>query len=170
VVRQVLPGQEVEQPSEEQVERLTARAGDHQIVVGPALPVVPDTDVRRVPIWLGWRMPKSDAGLRVPLLALHQAVDRLGLTDTDARLHPNIEYLICRQHGATLLRGKGKLAVARSLVERRYPNNSRGTAQLAADLEDAWKTRLRAFGSDHQFGGVSVSSREFLLGEGHLMT
>jgi len=163
----LLPDGPVEPPNEAQVERLLARAGDYQTVLGPALPVVPDTAVRRVPIWVGWQMRKSEAGLRAPLLALHQALALLGLADdgVDHRLRPNIEYLICRQQGAALLRGKGKLAVARSLVEQRFPGDGQGTARLAAELREAWTARLRACGDD-RFGEISVSSREFLLGEG----
>jgi hypothetical protein len=170
VVQQLLRDHRVELPGEEHTGRLIDRAGDYQTVVGPALPVVAD-NVRRVPIWIGWQMRKSDAGLRTPLLALHRAVDRLGLTaadETGARSGPpNIEYLICRQLGATVLRGKGKLAVARTQVERRFKDNRRGAAQLAADLEDAWKAQLRADGDEDQFSDVSVSSREFLLGGGY---
>jgi hypothetical protein len=167
LVQLLLPDRPVEPPNEAQVERLLARAGDYQTVLGPALPVVPDTAVRRVPIWVGWQMRKSEAGLRAPLLALHQALDLLGLVDgdVDRRLRPNIEYLICRQQGAALLRGKGKLAVARSLVEQRFPSDGQGTARLAAELREAWTARLRACGDD-RFGEISVSSREFLLGEG----
>jgi hypothetical protein len=170
VVQQLLRDHRVELPGEEHTGRLIDRAGDYQTVVGPALPVVAD-NVRRVPIWIGWQMRKSDAGLRTPLLALHRAVDRLGLTaadETGARSGPpNIEYLICRQLGATVLRGKGTLAVARTQVERRFKDNRRGAAQLAADLEDAWKAQLRADGDEDQFSDVSVSSREFLLGGGY---
>ncbi|MDT7566456.1 MAG: hypothetical protein QOG76_5080 [Pseudonocardiales bacterium] len=170
VVQQLLGDHRVELPGEEHTGRLIDRAGDYQTVVGPALPVVAG-NVRRVPIWIGWQMRKSDAGLRTPLLALHRAVDRLGLTaadETGARSGPpNIEYLICRQLGATVLRGKGKLAVARTQVERRFKDNRRGAAQLAADLEDAWKAQLRADGDEDQFSDVSVSSREFLLGGGY---
>ncbi|MGH3567721.1 MAG: hypothetical protein ACRDRH_17160 [Pseudonocardia sp.] len=173
VVGQLLREQQFELPSDEHTERLVGRAGDYQTVVGPALPVVADNDVRRVPIWIGWQMRKSEAGLRAPLLALHRAVDRLGLAEAstdgaaDRTRAPSIEYLVCRQFGASVLRGKGKLAVARTVIERRFTDNRRGAAQLAADLEDAWKAQLRADGDEQLFSDVSVSSREFLLGGGH---
>ncbi len=65
-------------PSREDTERLIGRAGDYQVAAGPALAVVPDSDVRRIPIWISWQMRKSEAGLRVPLLALLRAVDPAG--------------------------------------------------------------------------------------------
>lgn len=173
LVAQLLCKQQFELPSDAHTERLIGRAGDYQTVVGPALPVVADNDVRRVPIWIGWQMRKSEAGLRAPLLALHRAVDQLGLTGTstdgtvDRTRTPSIEYLVCHQLSAAVLRGKGKLAVARTLVEQRFKNNRRGAAQLAAELEDAWKAELRTAGAEHLFSDVSVSSREFLLGGGH---
>lgn len=48
-------------PTREQTERLIGRAGDYQVVVGPALPVVPDSDVRRIPVWISWQMRRSEA-------------------------------------------------------------------------------------------------------------
>ena len=157
-------------PTREHLERLIERAGDYQVVVGPALPVVPDGDVRRIPIWISWQMRKSEAGLRVPLLALHRAVDRLGLAPPEAAGHRsgalNIEYLVCRRLGVSLLRGRGKMAVAKSLVESRFRDFRSGPAQLSADLEAAWRAELHAAGHDDLVSGLSVSPREFLLG-GH---
>jgi hypothetical protein len=155
-------------PTREHTERLIGRAGDYQVVVGPALPVVPDSDVRRVPIWISWQMRNSEAGLRVPLLALHRAVDRLGLAPADAAGHRSgalsIEYLVCRRLGASLLRGRGKMAVAKSLVEGRSRDFRDGPAQLSADLEGAWRAELHAAGHDDLVSDLSVSPREFMLG------
>ena len=157
-------------PTREHTERLIGRAGDYQVVVGPALPVVPDSDVRRFPIWISWQMRRSEAGLRMPLLALHRAVDRLGLAPVEAAGHRSgalsIEYLVCRRLGVSLLRGRGKMAVAKSLVEGRFRDFRSGPAQLSADLEAAWRAELRAAGHDELVSDLSVSPREFLL-SGH---
>lgn len=157
-------------PQREDVERLVERAGDYRVVVGPALPVVPDNDVRRTPIWISWQMRRSEAGLRVPLLALHRAVDRLGLAPAAAADHRSgalsVEYLVCRRLGVSVLRGRGKLAVAKSLVEGRFRDFRSGPAQLAADLEGAWRAELHASGHDDVVSDLSVSPREFLL-SGH---
>ena len=139
-------------------------------MAGPALPVVPDSDVRRIPIWISWQMRRSEAGLRVPLLALHRAVDRLGLAPAEAAGHRSgalsIEYLVCRRLGVSVLRGRGKMAVAKSLVEGRFRDFRSGPAQLSADLEGAWRAELHAAGHDDLVSGLSVSPREFMLG-GH---
>lgn len=150
----------------EVAERLLDRAGDYQTVMGPALPVIADARVRRVPIWLSWRMRRSESGLRTPLLALHRALGQLGLLAPEGG-GPNIEYLVCRQLSGAMLGGKGKLAIPSSLLNRRAGNNRRGTADLAVDLELAWKSELRTCGEEHRFTGVSASTREFLLGDGH---
>jgi hypothetical protein len=174
IVTALLPaGAEAERvspPTREHTERLIGRAGDYQAVVGPALPVVPDSDVRRIPIWISWQMRKSEAGLRVPLLALHRAVERLGLAATEAAGHRSgalsIEYLACRRLGVSVLGGRGKMAVAKSLVEDRVRDFRIAPAQLSADLEGAWRAELHAAGHDDLVTDLSVSPREFLLG-GH---
>jgi hypothetical protein len=174
IVTALLPaGAEAERvspPTREHTERLIGRAGDYQAVVGPALPVVPDSDVRRIPIWISWQMRKSEAGLRVPLLALHRAVERLGLAATEAAGHRSgalsIEYLACRRMGVSVLGGRGKMAVAKSLVEDRVRDFRIAPAQLSADLEGAWRAELHAAGHDDLVTDLSVSPREFLLG-GH---
>jgi hypothetical protein len=94
-------------------------------------------------------------------------VDRLGLAPADAAGHRSgalsIEYLVCRRLGASLLRGRGKMAVAKSLVEDRFRDFRSGPAQLAADLEDAWRAELHAAGHDDLVSTLSVSAREFML-------
>lgn len=161
-------GQSVPPPTREHTERLIGRAGDYQLVAGPALPVVPDSDVRRIPIWISWQMRRSEAGLRVPLLALHRAVDRLGLAPTEDMSHRSgalsIEYLVCRRLGVSVLRGRGKMAVAKSLVEGRFRDFRSGPAELSTDLESAWRAELHAAGHGDLVSDLSVSPREFLLG------
>ena len=172
IVAAVLPAgaEPVGPPTREHTERLIGRAGDYQVVAGPALPVVPDSDVRRIPIWISWQMRRSEAGLRVPLLALHRAVDRLGLAPPEAAGHRSgelsIEYLVCRRLGVSVLRGRGKMAVAKSLVEGRSRDFRNCPAQLSADLEGAWRAELQAAGHDDLVSSLSVSPREFMLG-GH---
>jgi hypothetical protein len=113
-------------------------------------------------------MRRSEAGLRAPLLALHRAVDRLGLAPPEAAGRRSgalsIEYLVCRRLGMSVLRGRGKMAVAKSLIEGRFRDFRNGPAQLSADLEGAWRAELRAAGHDDLVSNLSVSPREFLLG------
>ena len=70
IVAAVLPAgaEPIGPPTREHTERLVGRAGDYQLVAGPALPVVPDSDVRRIPIWISWQMRKVlDAQLTRPV-------------------------------------------------------------------------------------------------------
>ena len=64
----------------------------------------------------------------------------------------------------SVLRGRGKMAVAKSLIEGRFRDFRNGPAQLSADLEGAWRAELRAAGHDDLVSNLSVSPREFLLG------
>jgi hypothetical protein len=168
IVRALLPADAEVSPEREHLQRLIGRAGDYQVVAGPALPVVPDGDVRRIPIWISWQMRRSEAGLRVPLIALHRAVGRLGLAPAEAAVHRSgslsIEYLVCRRLGVCMLRGRGKMAVAKSLVEGRSRDFRSCPAQLSADLEAAWRAELREAGHDDLVSDLSVSPREFMLG------
>jgi hypothetical protein len=173
IVAAVLPGgagaPPLPPPTREHLERLIGRAGDYRVVVGPPLPVVPDGDVRRIPIWISWQMRRSEAGLRVPLLALHRAAHRLGLAPDAVGPRSealSIEYLVCRRLGVSVLRGRGKLAVARSLVDSRYRDLRSAPAHLSTDIEGAWRAELHAAGHDGLVGEISVSPREFLLGGG----
>jgi len=170
LVQALLPAEAYVPPAREHLERLVGRAGDYQVVAGPALPVVPDGDARRIPIWISWQMRRSEEGLRVPLLALHRAVDRLGLAAADGTGQRSgalsIEYLVCRRTGVSVLRGRGKMAVAKSLVEGRSRDFRNCPAQLSADLEAAWRAELHAAGHHDLVSDLSVSPREFLLG-GH---
>lgn len=154
----------------EHIERLIGRAGDYQTAVGPALQVVADNVMRRIPIWVSWQLPSRDAGLRLPLVALQRAVERLDLTDPDAPSiragTPSTEYLVCRQVGASALRGRGKLAVSKNLVERRFPGPPSGPARLCAELQDTWIAELAAAGHIGRPGELSVSAHESWLGQG----
>jgi hypothetical protein len=78
----------------------------------------------------------------------------------------SIEYLVCRRQGISLLRGRGKMAVAKSLVEGRSRDFRNCPAQLSADLEAAWRAELRDTDHDDVVSDLSVSPREFMLG-GH---
>lgn len=171
-----LTGEQPEDPSDDLAGALRERAGDYRTVLGPALPIVAESKVRRIPIWISWRMPRSDAGLRSPLLALQTAVNRLCPPGPSPPTPAgpdgaNIEYLVCHQMGPRTLRGKAKLAVPRELVNRRSTKDRRQAAQFAQTqfaqvLEEAWRAQLRKDGDDHRFSEISVQSREFLLGDG----
>ncbi|GAA1880299.1 hypothetical protein GCM10009836_71990 [Pseudonocardia ailaonensis] len=160
VLRRLVPLLHRDEAPEPQ-EHLVGRATDYQIAVGPALPVVADNTVRRVPIWVSWQLQDVPTGVRLPVRALHEALHAVRLGEGD----PAVEYLVSRERGVSQLRGKGKLAVSKNVVERLYPGR-RGTERLAAELVDAWGAALERLGHSVRPGELSVSEHESWLGRG----
>ena len=178
LVPHLLREEESGQARREQVEHLIGRAGDYRTAVGPALTVVADHVTRRVPIWLSWRLPYDESRLRLPLVCLQRAVDRLDLVDADAAVPPraagrtehaqqmpSVEYLSCRGIGKSLLWGKAKLSVPKNVVERRFAGPN-ATAQLSAELQRAWTAELGQAGHVGRPGELSVSPHESWLAHG----
>jgi hypothetical protein len=150
------------EPAHAHAEHLGSRARDHRIAVGPALPVLADNVVRRVSIWVSWRLPAGPdrgADLREVVLALQEALDALNLVD--GREVPAVEYLVCRS-GSGRVRGKGKIAVGRNAADRRYPDR---TDTLCAELVEAWSRALdRRRGRAVKPGELAASEFESRLG------
>ena len=148
--------------------RVAARAGDYQLLAGP-LHRLPRVGPRfRRAIWVAWEQRGSDANLRVPVRALSQALKDCGLApslgDADKEGTSNLEYLVCRDLGGLLLRGKGKISVPASLVTDRDTPLEYAATKLCLRLEDAWRSRLARKGvSDIRVG---VVWREFWLTHG----
>ena len=161
----------------EHVERLIGRAGDYRTAAGPALIVVADHVTRRVPIWLSWQLPYDVARLRLPVLSLQRAIDRLDLTDVDistaghgetepSRHEPIFEFLTCRDIDRSFLWGKAKLSVAKNLVERRFAGPPNAPSRLSAELQRAWAAELAEAGHIGRPGELSVSPHESWLDHG----
>lgn len=169
VVPQLLRDHGTVVPARDHVERLIGRAGDYRSAIGPALPVVADNVVRRVPVWVSWQL-RHDGGPRLALAALQRALDRLDLNDLDApvprAVTPSTEYVVARQVGSSTSRGKGRIAVSKNLVARRYPGPPSSSLRLCAELQDAWADELEAVGHAGRPGELSVSAHESWLGQG----
>ena len=144
-------------------ERLVARAGDYQALVGPALRVIPSHHDTRVAIWMAWQMQRTAQGLKLPLESLRDAIKTVGLGYGGAE-GANVEYLVCRDIGNSTFRGKGKISVPEPVVERLFANRGRGPAlsRCCNALEQAWKAQLETGGED--VTEVSVAWREHWLG------
>lgn len=144
-----------------------AAAEDYQVVVGPALPVVPDGPTVRLPAWFSWTMRAhpSGAGLRTVVGTFSEALAAVGLGG-DGRAAPSVEYLVCRQVGPSRLKGKGKLAVPRTMVEQLFPASraTASTGRMCNALESAWRARLAAAPGGADVLALSVSWRESWLG------
>jgi hypothetical protein len=150
---------------------LVNRAGDYQCLVGPSRPVKGGSMRRRMAIWFSWQTQGGDADLAIPLNSLLGALVDIELLrdkateliwDQDA---PNIEYLVCRNMGNSVLRGKGKLSVLRDPALQRYPSDGlepRPT-DLCVSIEEAWRSRTAREASPG-VKDLTVAWRECWLG------
>jgi hypothetical protein len=147
--------------------RTLAAAEDHEIALGPALPVAGGTGTVALPAWFSWSMrPAADGtGLRVLLRTFAGALAAIGL-GSGIEPAPSIEYLVCRQVEPSRLVGKGKLAVTRDELAAQFPaSRSTGSAgRMCNALESAWRARLTADPDGGQITSLSVSWRESWLG------
>jgi hypothetical protein len=157
------------------VEHLIGRAGDYRTAFGPALHVAADHVTRRVPIWLSWQLPFHPDRLRLPLVCLQRAVDRLDLTESDVSAAgrgeptahvPSVEYLTGHEIDRTFLWGKAKLSVSKNLVERRFAGPPGAPARLSAELQRAWAAELVEAGHSGRPGELSISPHESWLEHG----
>jgi hypothetical protein len=147
------------------VAALNERAGDYHPLAGPILPISADRHSDGRPLWLWWEVEKSDVGLALPLDGLSQALEHLQLYPAPATVPgANIEYMICRDVGNATMRGRGKLSIPDQLWSRLKPGMDRAlVAQALADeIEGFWQARLGVGPGSAR--GLSVVSREYLLG------
>ena len=152
-------------------DELSARAGDYQTFLGPAVPYRPRAATARLPVWISWQITKKEDGLATPLSCLYQALD--GLVPTTApRGHPvvplsaltDVEYLICRSVDRSVLRGKGKLSVPVDVLTRFDGAGGEAPAStFCVLLEEAWRARMDA-AEVTGVGELTVAWREYWLG------
>ncbi|MDI5977050.1 hypothetical protein [Amycolatopsis magusensis] len=144
------------------------RAGDYQTLAGPLLPAVPTMNAERLGIWFSWQMDRAADGLAKPMQALRQALVQVGLAGEELAggEAPNIEYLVCRDLGNSIIRGRGKLSVPFDVVHARFPrtNVEAGPSTLCVSLEDAWKAELDELPETARVHEVTVAWREHWLG------
>jgi hypothetical protein len=142
-------------------------AGDYQSFAGPVLKYLAPDPHRRLAIWLSWQMNRG--GLAAPLHTLAAALASVkvgwsrGSSDTQAA---NIEYLVCRDLGNSLLRGKGKLSVPYHVVSAGYTKRSGepSASQFCVALEDAWKAEVLKANTNAHIREITISWREYWLG------
>jgi len=145
--------------------RFAHRVGDHHLLVGPALPVTTDVDRGRGALWVSWEIDGSGAELRVPFLALQDALIDLGLLHpTNPTAHPsaNVEYLICRKVRKSVLRGKGKLSLPTEVAnDYGHRDLQRALSVLSERIENTWRAKLSR---KNRVRELTVSWREYWLG------
>ncbi|MER6795958.1 hypothetical protein ABT262_28975, partial [Amycolatopsis mediterranei] len=143
--------------------------GDYQTFAGPAFAYRPYQMPDCLAVWVSWEIARQHRGLAAPLdclyRALAQVAPRVTTPDTTASAGElaTVEYLICRATEQSVIRGKAKLAVPRSVLRGFSSNGEPPAAKLCAALEEAWKAHVDRSGVD----GVSeltVAWRESWLG------
>jgi hypothetical protein len=150
---------------------LVDQAGDYRCLIGPARQVRHGDQNRRMAIWFSWQTQGIEPDLAIPLQGLFEALGDVEIIRRrDQKLvwnrsSPNIEYLVCRNSGNSILRGRGKLSVLRDFALSRYPDNaleSRPT-NLCVGIQEAW--RARTIRSDrYALRELTVAWREPWLG------
>jgi hypothetical protein len=131
---------------------LSERAGDYQSLVGPMLPCTVVDRRKRIAVWFSWQMEGIGRDLATPLSHLFSSFSEIGLgLDDDAEKNsgltnaPNLEYLICRDIGNSVLRGRGKLAIPEADVLAMFGGEGIESAAVAMcmRLEDTWRASIR---------------------------
>ena len=159
-----------ESSSHELAGELFEYAGDYQTLVGPALGCTVPDKRKRIAVWFSWQMEGTGEDLAIPLVELFKSFSDVGLgpsvsgeeigTET-----PNLEYLVCRDVGNWILRGRGKLSIREvDMLELfRGMDLESPAARLCVSIENAWKASLRRRGA-HGVSELTVAWREWWLG------
>lgn len=131
---------------------VTRHAGDYQTLVGPFLSCTTPDRMKRIAVWFSWQMEGTSQDLATPLAELLRCLSDIGLegnaTDAGHAGSPNLEYLICRDIGNLVLRGRGKLSIREADMLAIFGGNGLEAAavKLCVSLENAWKASLRLRG------------------------
>jgi hypothetical protein len=150
---------------------LVDHAGDYRALIGPPRRVLRDDEHNRMAIWFSWQTQGIEPDLAIPLRGFFEALTDVrlirghGESPNRGRSSPNIEYLVCRNLGNSVLRGRGKLSVLRDAALGRYPDNaleSRPT-NLCVGIEEAWRARTM-HGGGRGLRELTVAWRESWLG------
>ncbi|WP_158886851.1 hypothetical protein [Amycolatopsis anabasis] len=128
----------------------TGPASDYQTFVGPAFDYRPSATTHALPVWVSWQIARKDDGLAAPVeclyRALRQVVPELALPGEPVAPLSEVaavEYLICRATEQSVVRGKGKLAVPKPVLEQFGGVPAEDPAsKLCASLEEAWKAQI----------------------------
>jgi hypothetical protein len=150
---------------------LPKRAGDYQALVGPMLGCAMPDQQRRMTVWVSWQTKGIVDDLSMPLKELFTAFSQVGFgagarSNSDAEtVIPNLEYLMCRDVGDGILRGRGKLSVREADMVTLVGGSDieSAAARLCVSIERAWKASL----AGQKVRGASeltVAWREWWLG------
>ncbi|WP_203612691.1 hypothetical protein [Amycolatopsis sp. SID8362] len=138
----------------------TDPTADYQTFAGPAFAYRPFQMPDCLAVWVSWEIARQHQGLAAPLDCLYRALSQVASAGDLA----TVEYLICRATEQSVIRGKAKLAVPKSVL-RQFASGGveLPASKLCAMVEEAWKAQVDRSGVD----GVSeltVAWRESWLG------
>ena len=131
-------------------DKYAGRASDYQTFVGPAIEYEPPGATDLLALWVSWQVGRRHDGLAGPLECLYRALDQVvpdigtdGDKPTPLSTVTNIEYMICRATEHPVIRGKGKLAVPKHILQLFEDASIEAPAsRLCATLEQAWKVQV----------------------------
>ena len=159
-----------ESPSHVLTGELSSNAGDYQTLVGPMLAFTVPDNRKRIAVWFSWQMEGITEDLTIPIAELFKSFSDIGLGPNDStaeagRTIPNLEYLICRDVGNWVLRGRGKFSIPEADMLELFggPELEPAAARLCVSLEQAWKAALRRRGA-RGVRELTVAWREWWLG------
>lgn len=143
---------------------------DYQTFAGPAFTYRPHLMPDSLAVWISWEIARQDGGLATPLDCLYRALAKV-VPQLPGETEPRslgdvatVEYLICRATEQSVVQGKAKLAVPKTVLQRFSAGGAEPPAsKLCASLEEAWKAQVDQSDMD----GVSeltVAWRESWLG------
>jgi hypothetical protein len=148
---------------------VSGRVGDYQTLVGPVLECAMPDRRKRIAIWFSWQTEGAGQEQATPLVELFDSFSVLefGARESGpARIDmPNVEYLICRDIGNSVFRGRGKFSIPEADMLAMFDGNGVESAavKLCMSLEDTWKASLRRRGV-RGVSELALSWREWWLG------
>ena len=154
------------QPTEDKRTSLTLRrAFDYSVYTGPIEELKSHRSSR--PLWFAWGGGGSPIALERYLTALSETLTELGLLPRERgeagqaeAFAANVEYLLCRRRGGSIVAARGKLAVPDQLLSKLNARDGRGGAELAARTGLVWRGKLELPPGSR---GPAVAWRESLL-------
>ena len=151
---------------------LVDQAGDYRCLLGPARQVKHEDENNRIAVWFSWQTQGTIPDIAIPLHALFEALTEVRLirkhhseTFVWNRSSPNIEYLVSRNMGNSVVHGRGKLSVPRDIALTRYPDNALESrpSNMCVAIEEAWRARTM-HSEVRDLRDLTVAWRECWLG------
>jgi hypothetical protein len=170
-IHRMLSPSSSESPAYIHTSEASGRVGDYQTLAGPVLECTMPDRRKRIAVWFSWQMEGVGLDLAIPLVELFSSFSGVGLGASERAPEAgnteiaNLEYLICRDIGNSVMRGRGKFSIPEADMLAMFGGNGLEPAavKLCMGLEDAWKASLRRRGV-RGVSELTLSWREWWLG------